>query len=91
MYICWSSDYSKDFNSKWSGPEWVHVLAANRRLMGQKRERRMTSTMESFHQRFGTKSTVDDIANLGTEDIQQYDTHEDGSQSGETFPSSELR
>ena len=41
--------------------------------------------MESLHQTFGPHATVDDLADLGTEDMPLCDLYEDNSQNVETF------
>ena len=46
-----------------------------------------SSILESFHQRLGSQAMVDDLADLGMEDMSQYDSYKDKSQNVETSPS----
>ena len=43
--------------------------------------------MESLHQRLSPQVMVNDIGDLSTEDMSQFDLYEDKSQNVETFPS----
>ena len=47
--------------------------------------------MESLHQRLGSHAMVGDLADLGAEDLQQYNPYEDELQNVETFPIGNLR